>query len=50
MMLEEQFLLKLLLILMILVKVYLVKIGPIFDGSQLSCVTWYQKFLSVCSL
>ena len=48
--LEEQLLVKWLLILIILIKVYLVKMGPIFDGSHTSCVTRYQKILSVCSL
>ena len=35
---------------MIFDKLYLVKIGPIFDDSQLSCVTFHYKILSVCSL
>ena len=35
---------------MIFDKLYLVKIGPNFNGSQLSCVTFYYKILSVCSL
>ena len=48
--LEEQLLVKWLLILIILIKVYLVKMGPIFDGSHTSCLTRYQKILSVCSL
>ena len=48
--LDEQLLLKWLIILIIFIKVYLVKMGPIFDGSHTSCVTRYQKILSVCSL
>ena len=48
--LEKQLLLKSLLVLVIFVKVYLVKMSPIFDGSHTSCLTRYQKILSVCSL
>ena len=45
-----QLLVKWFFVLMIFDKLYLVKIGPIFDDSQLSCVTFHYKILSVCSL
>ena len=48
--LEEQLLVKWLSILIFYIKVYLVKIGLIFDGSASSCLTRYQHILSVCSL
>ena len=48
--LVEQLLVKSFFVLMIFDKLYLVKIGPIFDDSQLSCVTFHYKILSVCSL
>ena len=47
--LEQQLLVKYFFVSMIFDKLYLVKIGPIFDGSQLSCVTFHYKILSVCS-
>ena len=47
--LEEQLLVKWLSILIFCIKVYLVKIGLIFDGSASSCLTRYQQILSVCS-
>ena len=47
--LEEQLLVKWLSILIFCIKVYLVKIGLIFDGSASSCLTRYQHILSVCS-
>ena len=47
--LVEQLLVKSFYVLMIFDKLYLVKIGPIFDDSQLSCVTFHYKILSVCS-
>ena len=46
--LVEHLSLKLLFVLMIFKRFYLVKIGLIFDGSQLSFVSWYHKTLSVC--
>ena len=47
--LVEQLLVKSFFVLMIFDKLYSLKIGPIFDGSQLSCVTFHYKNLSVCS-
>ena len=46
--LVEHFSLKLFFVLMIFKRFYLVKIGLIFDGSQLSFMTWYHKILSIC--
>ena len=46
--LEEQFLLKQLLILVIFEKVYIVKMSPIFDVSPLAFGARYQSFLRVC--
>ena len=46
--LEEQLLLKLLFILVIFVKVYLVKMCPIFDSSPPAFGARYQSFLRVC--
>ena len=48
--LVEHLSLTLFFVLMIFKRFYLVKIGLIFDGSQLSFVTWYHKILSVCLL
>ena len=47
--LEEQLLVRWLSILIFCIKVYLVKIGLIFDSSASSCLTRYQQILSVCS-
>ena len=47
--LEEQLLVKWLSILIFCIKVYLVKIGLIFDSSASSSLTRYQQILSVCS-
>ena len=47
--LEEQLFVKWLSILIFCIKVYLVKISLIFDGSTSSCLTIYQQILSVCS-
>ena len=46
--LEEQLLVKPLLILVIFEKVYLVKMSPIFDGSPLAFGARYQSFLKLC--
>ena len=46
--LEEQLLLKPLLVLVFFVKVYLVKMCPIFDGPPLAFGASYQSFLRVC--
>ena len=46
---EEQLLVKWLWILIISIKVYLVKMGLIFDSSDTSCLTRNKKILSVCS-
>jgi len=48
--LDEQLSVKLLFVFIFFEKVYLVKIGLVFGGSQLSFVTWYHKIQSVCSL
>ena len=42
-------LLKRLIVWIIFFKVYLVKIGLIFDSSATSCLTRYQKIISACS-
>ena len=47
--LVEQLLVKSFFVLIIFDRLYWVKIGHIFDGSQLSCVTFHYKILSVCS-
>ena len=46
--LEEQLLLKPFLVLVFYIKVYLVKMCLIFDGSSLSFGASYQSFLRVC--
>ena len=46
--LEEQLLLKSLLVLVFFVKVYLVKMCPIFDRPPLAFGASYQSFLRVC--
>ena len=47
--LEAQISVKSLLIFVIFEKLYLVKIGPIYDGLLPSCLTRYQQNLLVCS-